>query len=95
MTHFFSVNENEMSQLVNGTKTFDILKFNRTVSKGDTIIYQLEEKEAVEGEEETDDSPQLQLPEEHSVKIAYLFDDSEGALKKGFVGVGFANNQNE
>ena len=90
MTHFFSVNENEMSQLVNETKTFDILKFSRTVSTGDTIIYQLEETPANEGEEEPVDVPQL--PEEHSVKIAYLFDDSEGALKKGYVAIGFAQN---
>lgn len=94
MTHFFSVNENEMSQLVKGTKTFDILKFSRSVSVGDTIIYQLEEKE----EFDPQDIPTTELPglpEEHSVKIAYLFDDSEGALKKGYIAVGFANNQNE
>ena len=94
MTHFFSVNENEMSQLVNGTKTFDVLKFSRSVSVGDTIIYQLEEKEA-EYEPDSEEPTNAGLPEEHSVKIAYLFDDSEGALKKGYVGVGFSHATNE
>lgn len=89
MTHFFSVNENEMSLISGDQKKFDILKFSRSVSIGDTIIYQLEER--VEEDDEKAPARDPHLPEEYSVKIAYLFDDTEGALKKGYVGVGFSH----
>ena len=92
MTHFFSVNENEMSQLVNGTKTFDILKFSRAASTGDTIIYQLEEAQAGEDGEEPP-TRDASIPDEYSVKINFLFDDSEGALKKGYCAVGFQGKE--
>lgn len=86
MTHFFSVTENEMILIHDGTKTFDILKFNRAVFIGDTILYQLDKKDPVEGEEE---QPGGVLPEEISRKVDYLFEDTEGALKKGYIGIGF------
>jgi hypothetical protein len=87
MTHFFSVTENEMSLLSREQKKFDILKFSRSVSIGDTIIYQLEEIRPTE-----DDHPQNGLPQEYTVKIDYLFEDTEGALKKGYAGVGFTQH---
>ena len=86
MTHFFLVGENEMSLINNGTKAFDILKFNRPVSIGDTVLYQLDKQDPVEGE---DEQPGGVLPEEISRKIDFLFEDTEGALKKGYTGVGF------
>jgi Domain of unknown function (DUF3850) len=89
MTHFFLVNENEMGLVSTGAKKFDILKFGRAVSIGDTIIYQLEEKTPSEQEDDAQKEQGLDVPEEYSVKIDYLFEDTEGSLKKGFVGVGF------
>lgn len=90
MTHFFLVGENEMTLINNGTKAFDILKFNRSVSIGDTILYQLDKQEPEDGEGERSSGV---LPEEISRKVDYLFEDSEGALKKGYVGVGFVTKK--
>lgn len=92
MTHFFVVSENEMSLLSSGQKTFDVLKFNRSVSLGDTIIYQLEEILPSE-DPENPRAVNALLPQEFSVKIDYLFEDSEGALKKGFNAVSFKNKE--
>lgn len=88
MTHFFSVNENEMQLLTREQKRFDILKFSRSITVGDTIIYQLEELVPSE-DEGSQRKADLALPQEYSVKIDFLFDDTEGALKKGYSGVGF------
>lgn len=87
MTFLFSVDENEMKLLTSEQKKFDILQFRKAVSLGDTIIYQLERAEPEEGEERlpVDES----IPQEYSVKIDFLFNDSEGAMKKGFAAVGF------
>lgn len=87
MTHLFEVSLNEMTLLKSEQKRFDILQFRRPVSVDDTILYQLEHLETEEGEDA--EPVDKEIPQEYSVTIAYLFDDSEGALKKGFVGVGF------
>lgn len=88
MTHFFIVSENEMQLLNSEKKKFDILKFNRSVKIGDTIIYQLEETEFIESEDESK-ATNPDLPQEYTVCIGFLFDDSEGALKKGYTAIGF------
>ena len=88
MTHLFEVSENEMVQLRNEHKRFDILQFRRPVSTGDTILYQLEHKEPEDVDEDREMQPK-DILQEYSVTIDFLFDDTEGALKKGFVGVGF------
>jgi hypothetical protein len=84
MTFLFEVSVNEMRMLSTEEKTFDILKFNRVVNIGDAIVYQLEQKEL-----DADEDPGDIIPAEHHSKIVSIFEDTQGALKKGFVAVGF------
>lgn len=91
MTHLFEVSLNEMTQLVGNTKTFDILQFRRGVSTGDTILYQLEHLTDEEGEDAMPSDSKI--PQEYAVTIDFLFDDSCGALKKGFTAVAFKEKE--
>lgn len=84
MTHLFEVSEKEMKQLHLEERKFDILLFRRPLSIGDTIIYQL-----VKEDTEKDENPNDIIPAEHHQKVDYIFEDTEGALKKGYIAVGF------
>lgn len=83
MTHIYEVSVNEMHLLATEKKTFDVLQFRRPVVIGDTIIYQLEPPV------ENEDLKHASVPQEFSVQINFVFEDTEGALKKGYSGVGF------
>lgn len=87
MTHILEVPTSNYNAVLNGTQQFDILKFGRRVSVGDTIVYQrLADTEDEESEDAfTDD--------EVSVVISYIFEDEEKAIKNGFTAVGFKEKQ--
>lgn len=89
MTHLMECSTNEFNLLSNETKIFDILKFNRAVAIGDTIIYQRQD-EPEEGEQ-----PERALihSDELSVTINFIFEDTEGAMKKGYAAVGFGKKE--
>ena len=88
MTHFFVVTETEMSMLAyHKAKKFDLLKFGRAVSIDDTIIYQMEEEPPLQEGEERQGCEGI--PQEYSVTIDFILSDSDGALKKGYIAVGF------
>ena len=89
MTHIYETTTNDYNLISKGSKQFDILKFGRGVSVGDRIIYQ---RLAVTEEEDNGDSGTNDTPyseDELSVSITHIYEDAEGALKKGYVAVGF------
>lgn len=81
MTHLFEAGVEEFKSLQDGDKRFDILKFSKNVAIGDTVVYQ-EYDEAGNGEIAFTDR-------EFLAKVDSIFNDVDGALKKGYIAVGF------
>ena len=94
MTHVFETTTNDYNLISNGSKQFDILKFGRSVSVGDKIIYQRladTDEETDRDEEQINDTPYSD--DELAVSITHIYEDAEGALKKGYVAVGFKEKE--
>lgn len=86
MTHLFDYSANSLNLIKSGEQTFDILKFEKTVSIGDTLIFQ----KIDEREEEYKDKPFDE--EEFVAKITFIL-PTNGELKKGYVAVGFKEKE--
>lgn len=92
MTHIFDTSTDEYNQILTGEKVVDILNFGRSVSLGDIIIYQrLADTENEEKNGEINDT--AFTDDEISVRINFIYDDTEKVIKKGFTAVTFKEKE--
>lgn len=92
MTHLIETTTEDFKLMESGEKTFEIIKSDKPIRVGDSLIFQrladTEQEETKEGE--INDTPFTE--DEFKATVTYIY-TSNGELKKGYYAAGFKEKE--